>query len=190
MGQNKLTLKVGALPLLDRVHAALASHCEEILVAGGSGYAPTGTSLILDRRPGRQGPLAGIEAGLLAARHRFVFVGAGDMPFITPGLVGYLLGLLEHDAPAALPVSREGSHPLCAAYNRAKVLPAVSAALDRGDRTARGLVEGLPGTRYAREEELRRFGDPQLLLLNVNSPEDLARACKALEEEAHEGGRA
>ncbi len=184
MGQNKLALEVGAVSLLDRVRAALSSRCEEMLVAGG--YAPAGTNRIPDRRPGRQGPLAGIEAGMLAARHRFVFVAAGDMPFLTAGLVDYLLGLLQHGAPAVVPVSKEGSHPLCAAYGREEILPAVSAALDRGDRAVRGLVERIPGTRYVREDELHRFGDPKLLLLNVNSPRDLSRARKVLEEGTYE----
>ena len=56
----------------------------------------------------------------------------------------------------------------------------MSAALDRGARSVRELLEGLADVRYVREEELRRFGDPSLLLLNVNSPEDLDRARKAL----------
>jgi GTP:adenosylcobinamide-phosphate guanylyltransferase len=48
----------------------------------------------------------------------------------------------------------------------------------------RGLLEGLPGIRYVEEDELRRFGDPDLLLTNVNSPGDLARARTALREGA------
>ncbi len=184
MGQNKLALEVGAVSLLERVHIALSSRCEEVLVAGG--YAPAGTRRIPDRRPGRQGPLAGMEAGMLAARHRLVFVAAGDMPFLTAGLIDYLLGFLQQGAPAVVPVSKEGAHPLCAAYGREEILPAVRAALDRGDRAVRGLVDGMPGIRYVGEDELRRFGDPELLLLNVNSPRDLARARKVLEVGAHE----
>jgi len=36
-------------------------------------------------------------------------------------------------------------------------------------------LEGLDAVYYA-EEELRRFGDPDLFLMNVNSPQDLERA--------------
>lgn len=36
-------------------------------------------------------------------------------------------------------------------------------------------LEGIDGVEYAREE-LRRLGDPDLLLMNVNSPADLDRA--------------
>ena len=69
---------------------------------------------------------------------------------------------------------------MCAAYG-GEVRPAVSAALDRGTRSVRELLGTLPGVRYVPEEELRQFGDPELLLANVNSPEDLDRAREALD---------
>lgn len=178
MGRDKLPLMVGEKPLLDSVHLALASRCDEILVVGEGGYAPAGARCISDLRPGRQGPLAGIEAGLLAARHRAVFVAAGDMPFLTGDLAGYLLGLLSDDVSAVVPDSGGWLHPLCAAYGR-EIRPTVSAALDRGIRSVRELLEDLAGVRFVREEDLRRFGNPDLLLTNVNSPEDLERARKA-----------
>ena len=179
MGRDKLPLKVGDRTLLERVHEALASRCAEILIVGGGGYASPETRCVSDLRSGRQGPLAGIEAALLAARYQSVFIAAGDMPFLTGDLVGYLLGLLSDPLPAVVPHFGGRPHPLCAAYSRA-VQPTVSSALDRGVRSVRGLLEGLPGVRYVGEEELRRCGDPNLLLLNVNSPEDLTRARAAL----------
>ncbi len=175
MGRDKLPLKIGNATLLDRAHHALASRCGEIFVVGAKGYLPTGTRRIPDLRPGHQGPLAGIEAGLIAASYRSVFVAAGDMPFLTGDFVGYLLDLLSDRVSAVVPVVGSALHPLCAAYGR-EVRTAVSAALDGGLRSVRELLEGLPGVRSVGEGELRRFGDPNLLFMNVNSPEDLARA--------------
>jgi len=181
MGRDKLPLKVGDTTLLARVHEALASRCAEILIVGGGGCVSPETRCVSDLRPGRQGPLAGIEAALLAARYQSVFIAAGDMPFLTGDLVDYLLGLLSDPLSAVVPHFGGRPHPLCAAYSRA-MQPAVSSALDRGVRSVRGLLEGLPRVRYVGEEELRRCGDPNLLLLNVNSPEDLTRARAALRE--------
>jgi molybdopterin-guanine dinucleotide biosynthesis protein A len=93
--------------------------------------------------------------------------------------VEYLLGMLSGHVPAVVPYFGGRPHPLCAAYGRG-VQPAVSAALDRGVWSVRELLESLPGARYVGEEELRRCGDPNLLLTNVNTPEDLARARGAL----------
>ncbi len=182
MGQDKLTLKIGAATLLDRVHGALASRCGEIVVVGAGGHVPAGARRIFDLRPG-EGPLAGLEAGLLAARHRPVFVAAGDMPFLTGDLVGYLLDLLSDRVSAVVPDFGGRTHPLCAAYGR-ELRPAASVALDRGVRAVHELLEGLSGVRYVGEEELRRFGDPELLLMNINSPGDLTRARAALREGA------
>jgi molybdenum cofactor guanylyltransferase len=178
MGRDKLPLEVGHTTLLDRVHGALALCCDEILIVGGRGHTTAVSRRIPDLRPG-EGPLAGIEAGLLAARHRAVFVAAGDIPFLSGDLVEYLLGLLSDGVPAVVPDFGDGSHPLCSAYGR-EIRPAVSAALDRGVRSVREFLRSLPGVRYVREGELQRFGDPNLLLMNVNSPEDLRRAQKAL----------
>ncbi len=183
MGQDKLPLKVGDLTLLGRVHEVLTSRCAEILIVGGGGDVPAGARRIPDLRSGRQGPLAGIEASLLAARYRAIFVAAGDMPFLTGDLVEYLLGMLSGHVPAVVPYFGGRPHPLCAAYGR-EVQSAVSAALDRGVWSVRELLESLPGARYVGEEELRRCGDPNFLLTNVNSPEDLARARGALREGA------
>ncbi len=182
MGRDKLPLVIGGVTLLERVVEALSPFCGEILVVGGEGDPSAGARRIPDlRRPG-EGPLAGIEAGLLAARYGRVFVAAGDMPFLADGLVGYLLGLLSERVSAAVPVVGARPHPLCAAYGREEVRPAASAALDEGVRSVRGLLENLPGVRYVGEEELGRFGDPELLLTNVNSPGDLARARAAAGE--------
>ena len=181
MGRDKLPLKVGNTTLLDRVHEVLASRCAEILIVGGSVPSPPDARRIPDLRSGRQGPLAGIEASLLAARHRAIFIAAGDMPFLTGDLVEYLLGLLSDHVPAVVPYFGGRPHPLCAAYGR-EMQSAVSAALDRGVRSVRELLESFPGVRYVGEEELRRCGDPNLLLTNVNSPEELARARAALRE--------
>ncbi len=114
MGQDKLPLKVGDAALLDRVYNALASCCEDVLIVGAREHTLARARLIPDLRPCRQGPLAGIEAGLLAARHRHVFVAAGDMPFLTSDLIKYLLGLLSGRVRAFVHDIGCKLHPLCA----------------------------------------------------------------------------
>lgn len=174
MGRDKLFLEVGGATLVGRVSAALSSRCEEVILVGG-GPAPPGVRAIGDDRPG-QGPLAGMEAGLAAARHPLVFVAAGDMPFLRPELVDHLLAVVQdRGALAAVPDDGRGTHPLCAAYSRA-VLPHLRSALDGGVRAAREFLRALDGVVYVPEAELRSLGDPNLLLMNVNSPDDLARA--------------
>ncbi|MBA2441996.1 MAG: molybdenum cofactor guanylyltransferase [Rubrobacter sp.] len=182
MGRDKLPLRVGGIPLVRRVCETLGGVCEEvILVSAGEGVpgeVPEGVRPARDLR-GTEGeglgPLAGMEAGLSAASHPAVFVAAGDVPFLPGGMVRLLLRrVLEDGVTAAVPVSGGRMQPLCAAYSRRDALPAVSAALDGGVRAVHRMVEGLGGVEYV--EELRAFGDPELFLMNVNSPEDLERA--------------
>jgi len=170
-----MSLEVDGIPLIEHVKIALASACSEVLVVGGGAFLPKGARRVADERPGREGPLAGIEAGLAASRHDHVFVAAGDMPFLRSDLAQYLLERLENGlAPAVVPSHAGVVHPLCGAYQRA-LLPRVRAALDGGQRAVRGFLEGLDGVEYV-GEELRCFGDPDVVLVNVNTPEDLARA--------------
>jgi len=177
MGRDKLLLEVGGVPLLGRVCGALSDRCTEIVVVGEGGATARleGVRHVLDQRPGPQGPLAGMEAGFAAVRNRLVFVAAGDMPFLPEDLVAYLLERLEsHGVCAVVPRHRSRMHPLCAAYDRG-VLAAVRSALDREVRSVREFVGTLDAVEYV-EGRLRRFGAPDLFLMNVNSPEDLARA--------------
>lgn len=177
MGCDKLLLEICGVPLLRRVYDALASPCTDLLAVGGKTVLPLeGLRWITDERPGGQGPLAGLEAGLAAAKSRLVFVAAGDMPFIPQSLVGHLLGRLEAAGVCAVvPRYRASTHPLCAAYDRG-TLPLVEAALDDGVRAVRTFLERLPRVEYLDDGALARFGDPGLFLMNVNSPEDLERA--------------
>jgi molybdopterin-guanine dinucleotide biosynthesis protein A len=178
MGRDKLGLEVGGVPLLRRVRDALAARCEEIIVVGEGGDTVRleGVRRISDERPGRQGPLAGMEAGLAAANNPLVFIAAGDLPFLPEDLVGYLLERLEkRNISAAVPLYRGVTHPLCAAYDR-EILPQVRSALDGGVRAVREFLERENLAIEYVEEELRRFGDPDLFLMNVNAPEDLGRA--------------
>ena len=161
--------------MIERARTALTESCQELIVVGGGGVRLEGVRYIAGERPGGLGPLAGMEAGLASARYPLTFVADGDMPFLTQSMVGYLLGrLARDDVLAVIPRYRGRSHPLCAAYARA-VLPRLGTALDDGERAVHGFLEGVDEVEYV-EEELRRFGDPGLLLMNVNSPGDLELA--------------
>ena len=175
MGREKLVLEVGGVPLLKRVHRALSGRCAEVMLVGEGPAVLEGVRRVPDARTGSEGPLAGMETGLAAAANRLVFVAAGDLPFLPGGLVGFLLVRLEErDACAVVPRYEGRTHPLCAAYDR-RILPLVRSALDGGVRSVREFLGALDPVEYV-EDELRRFGEPDLVLMNVNSPEDLDRA--------------
>lgn len=181
MGRDKLPLTVDGIPILRRVYDALDETCDEVIAAvsgdGEPGGLPEGTRMVGDLRSGEwgsgAGPLAGLEAALHHARYPRAFAAAGDMPFVSPDLVSEMLSRLRLGGAYAVVPRVEGRwEPLCAAYSR-ETLGYVSRALDQGIRAMRELVEMLPEVEEVTGEELRRFGEPGLLLMNVNSPEDL-----------------
>ena len=176
MGLDKLLVVIGGVTLIERVVAPLKGACEEVLVVGAtSAPLPPGTRPVPDLRSDRAGPLAGIEAGLAAARNPSVFVAAADMPFLTEAVVTGLSVRLGGDVRVAVPRHNGRRHPLCASYDR-ELLPTIRALLDDGERAVVRALGVCEGVEYVDEEELRRLGDPDLFLMNVNSPEDLARA--------------
>jgi molybdopterin-guanine dinucleotide biosynthesis protein A len=71
--------------------------------------------------------------------------------------------------------------PLLARYDPADA-ESLASAVDRGDSAQDAL--GALGPRIVGEDDLRRFGDPQRICFNVNTPEDLERAEQILAESA------
>jgi molybdenum cofactor guanylyltransferase len=102
MGREKLTLEVEGVPLIERVRDALTGCCQEVLVVGGGGVSLEGVRYITGERRGGLGPLAGMEAGLASALYPLTFVAAGDMPFLTQSMVGYLIGRLARGGVLAV----------------------------------------------------------------------------------------
>jgi molybdopterin-guanine dinucleotide biosynthesis protein A len=163
-GRDKSALLVDGRGILERQIAALAPAVDEVLIVGG----PRAT--IHDIVPGC-GPLGGLHAALTAARGDAVLLVACDMPYLSTPFLAYLLALAA-GAEIVVPQSERGYHPLCAVYTRACLDPAAVRLADRR-LTMRELVDSMR-TRVVRVDEIRRFGDPDRLLANVNTPADYA----------------
>jgi molybdopterin-guanine dinucleotide biosynthesis protein A len=163
-GRDKSALLVDGREILERQIAALAPAVDDVLIVGG----PRAT--IHDIVPGC-GPLGGLHAALTAARGDAVLLVACDMPYLSTPLVAYLLSLAT-EADVVVPQSERGYHPLCAVYTRACLDPVAARLADRRLKM-RELVDSLR-TRVVPVDEIRRFGDPDRLLANVNTPADYA----------------
>src|SRR5260370_18693518 len=98
MGRDKAALPAGDGTLIEHLARRLAPVVDETIVAGGS-IRPTlpGVRMVEDRYPGL-GPLAGMHAGLLAARYSHLWVVRSDLPTAHPGLPP-LLPALAGDRP-------------------------------------------------------------------------------------------
>lgn len=182
MGVDKRGLLVDGVPLLQRAIGAVAAVADEVVVVESPrspvprGLLPVDVRLVCDRRVGA-GPLAGLEAGLLASRGAVVVAVAGDAPWLEPSLLRFLAERLEGspDVEAAVVVGPRGCQPLLAAYRR-RVGPTVERLLDDGERRMSALLEALPW--LAVDERTWRPSDPAARsVVNLNTPDDLWQAC-------------
>jgi molybdenum cofactor guanylyltransferase len=173
-GRDKSALLVGGRPILERQMAAIAPLTDDLMIVGGgdADVAPhqIGPRVIPDLVPGC-GPLGGLHAALTAARGDVLFLVACDMPYLSSPFIAYLLSLAG-DANIVVPESERGYHPLCAIYTRACLEPATARLAD-GRLKMRELLDSMR-TRVVSVDEVRRFGDPDRLLANVNTPADYA----------------
>ncbi len=178
-GAPKGLVRVGARRVIDRVADALRPVTDELLLIAndpGSAEWLPGVRVAADVRVGC-GSLGGIHAALARAG-RDVLVVAWDMPFVPSALLGDLRanagGAGRADVVVPESDSRRGVEPLCAFYG-AGCMPAIERRLDAGDLRVIGFYEDV---RVARLDAaaVRRHGDPALIFLNINAPEDLELA--------------
>lgn len=175
-GAPKGLLQVGGRRILDRVVESLerATEGSPLLVANAPDAAEwrPDLSVVPDVLPG-----CGALGGILTAVETVgaTVCVAWDMPFVPAELLAALAaGLPSTDVVVPESDSRRGVEPLCAAYGPA-CAPAIRAALARGDGRAVGFHDTVRVTRLPREAVLQ-YGDPAVLFLNVNTPDDLERA--------------
>jgi len=143
MGRTKAWLEVGETTLLRWVAERLAPAFTEVMVSFAEPEQVEQLvpyRVVFDRKPSA-GPLAGLEAGLTAARNEVVFAVACDMPYVTPELAEMAVAA-SSGCDAAIPRLDGRPEPACAAY-RKSALPAITRALDADRLRAAELAENL-----------------------------------------------
>ncbi len=174
-GAPKGLERVGGRRIVDRVADALVEAADSLLLVANDPAAAewlADVPCVRDVRPGLGG-IGGIHAALVHAQSP-VLVVAWDMPFVPASLLGELRAVGERrNADAVVPESgsRRGLEPLCAWYSP-RCISAIEQRLDAGDRRVIGFYEDVELVRLS-SEAVARHGDPSLLFLNVNAPDDL-----------------
>ena len=130
------------------------------------------------------GPLAGLASGMGAACAPVCLVVAGDLPFVSRGVVDGLSESLAGSPRYDAVVPRVGGRPqpLCAAYRRevrdlADRLLAPCTDPDASSPSMMSFLEQLH-VRYVTAYDLRSATDLELITRGVDSPDDLAWATR------------
>ncbi|MGH9257734.1 MAG: molybdenum cofactor guanylyltransferase [Vicinamibacterales bacterium] len=173
-GIDKSALVVGARSILDRQLSLLRGLTPHLLIVTSdrSRMRAVDVPVVVDRIGGA-GALGGLYTALIEAPTEQVLVIGCDMPFLT---APFLLYLAERgrDIEAAVPRDAHGRHPLCASYAR-RTAPHFQARIQAGDLRVGDALTDLPVLDIG-PDELSRFNPDGRLLLNVNTPDDYARA--------------
>jgi molybdopterin-guanine dinucleotide biosynthesis protein A len=175
MGRNKALLPFGESTLLEAVVARLREACGDDLVLVTNtpeDYRHLGIPMVSDALPSGQS-LVGIYTGIARAGGP-AFVCGCDMPFLSPALIRYMVGLVP-DVDIVIPRHGGEFEPLHAIYTPACLEP-IRRCIERQGRSADIVHE--VRSRVVEAPEIRRFDPGLRSFLNVNTPEEYACALK------------
>jgi len=157
-GSPKALALVGGCTLAERAWRLLGDACEERIAVGKRHDGLDLPFSLLDDGTDVRAPLAGLVAGLRAARHELAVVIPVDMPFLTAAALHEL-------ADACRDVAVPQSGPLPGAYART-ALPALERALACDRLALRDAIAGLDVAIVELDASV---------LANVNTPDDVQR---------------
>lgn len=173
MGQDKALLPIQGKLMIERALDLFQQHFRQVFLVGdrperfGSYQFP----VVPDLFPGSS--LGGLYTGLYQAAHEYVFVSSCDMPFPSAGILRHICDQ-RHTCDAVIPCSNHGPEPLFACYAKT-CLPTLLTQLQQHQLSIRQACSQLRTTLvpYA---DLSQYDRNETAFLNLNTPEELARA--------------
>ena len=185
-GVEKSELVVGDESIAERTVDILGRMFAETLVASSrpAPWARFGLRVVPDHAAG-EGPLAGLAAGLAAARTPWVLAVAGDMPALDEALLRFLCGQALARSACVVPRLGGRPEPLHAVY-RSSSAPLLEAALLRGERKLTAWLAA-DDVAWVDLERLRGLPGAVASVQSINAPEDLARFTRPVDGRARRG---
>jgi len=184
MGKTKSELRLGSKTMLEHVVQALSLVVDHLVIVCAPDQALPfdGENIIWAHDAvGDQGPLQGVQAGLLALPQNVerVFVSACDVPLLKPELVTHLFSLSQN-TQAVVPQINGMPQPLTGVY-APEILPVVTRLLASGERSVQALLRQIDA-HFVDEGVIRQI-DPNLVSFeNANTPEDYQHILKIFED--------
>lgn len=180
MGRDKAFLTIDGVPLIERVLRALRGVFPRTIIVTNnrSAYALYDAVIVTDAID-KQCPLTGIYSGLLHSADEYNFVVACDMPFLNPGLITYMAGLVN-GYDIVVPMIAGCVEPLHAVYSK-QLLPVIAKRLREDRLQIRGVFEEAR-VKYVMESELDRYDPERRSFKNLNTLDEYKEAtCSDLE---------
>lgn len=167
-GRDKGLLEWRGEPLVAHIHRTVRPLSDDLVIScnrNQQAYAAYADQLVGDAEADFPGPLAGVIAGLKAARHEWVVLLACDAPLVDRALIAALLEVAVASDSAAM--VRQGGYwqPMFSVLPR-RVLPVLERAWAAGERSLQKalLREAVQGLECAEDDRrLSNFNSPELL---------------------------
>ena len=174
MGRDKAWLLLDGRPIIEHIIGELRQVTREItIIANDPDYSRLGLPFVGDVNLGI-GPLEAIRTALANSGAGWTILIGCDLPFVTAELLQFMLDRAEGYQAVVPRGPDDRLQPLCAAYS-SEALDPVSRLITSGERKVSPLFDQLQ-TRVVSFEELRHLGGSERFFVNVNTPDDYARA--------------
>jgi len=173
-GAPKALLEVGGRRIIERIVDVMSGVLGPPLLVTNTPdvYAFLGLRMVPDVHPD-SGSLGGIYSGLAAVDGEAAFTVACDMPFLHPDLVRLVLSRAG-EGDVVIPRVEDRLETLHACYART-CLPFMEQRIAAGRLKIAGFFADVRVVEIP-ESDVRAHRDPAIAFMNVNTPEELARA--------------
>ena len=173
-GQPKALLELGGRRIIERVLDVITSVVDDVLIVTNTPelYGFLGLPMVGDVYPDH-GSLGGIFTGLSSAAGDAAFTVACDMPFLHRE-VARLTVARAGEGDVVIPRVGEQLETMHAVYTKA-CLPHIEARLREGRFRITGFFDRVRVVEIG-EAEVARHRSPDVVFMNVNTPEELVRA--------------
>ena len=175
-----MTASYRGVPLLHHAILRLGEVCDEVIVVLGPATPPPSLPGGSNARPVRdpregEGPLAGLLTGLREATTGFAIVAAGDMPELSPAVLGEMLRVAgEADIDGVALQEGGGFRPLPVVLRASGALTVGLDLFDAGERSIRGLLRALR-IAVVDEPTWTALDPDRRTLFDVDEQDDLSR---------------
>ena len=176
MGLDKSHVNLFGKLMIDRIIERIGSKGDEIIFVSNEVIKfSTGKIKMVPDYYRNYGALAGLHAGIKAAKNENVLVVANDMPFINLELLDYMRQRMVPGIDVVIPDNGRGLEPFHAIYRKKSCLPAIEKAIQEQSKR---IISWFPLVKVVIvEESVIASMDPErLAFFNVNTPGDLKRA--------------
>jgi len=180
MGREKALIQIKGKEMLLWVVEGLKPLVSEIIVvvkdeSAQSSYrkiVPPNVKIFTDIME-LDGPLVGMYTAFLESKSEYAYVHPIDSPVINKHVIQYLFQNAEGNDASIVKWNDGTIEPMHAVYKVSTSLAGAKSALDHGDSSAKVLASKLENVNYIPVDDLRKFDEKLVSLLNVNTPQEL-----------------